>query len=145
MGYFVEPHSHWPSESSREGPTHNLVRNSLKVHGSLESCNMIKGIACSIVRVQCKAFWTLGAKDVHWRKPWKENPFGGLDLSLGSSFLCFPSSQPWPFSYDPSPFPIVAPSWMWYPLIGFLVQHLSYLPDFGLDLQYTLHSVASSN
>ena len=47
-----EPHSHWSFEGGRKGPTHNLVWNSLKVHCILKSCNVIKGVMRSIIRIQ---------------------------------------------------------------------------------------------
>ena len=47
-----EPHSHWSFEGGRKGPTHNLVWNPLKVHRSLKSCNVIKGVTHSIIRIQ---------------------------------------------------------------------------------------------
>ena len=50
--YLAEPHSHWPFEGSREGSTHNLVWNPLKVHCSLESSNMIERVTRSVIRIQ---------------------------------------------------------------------------------------------
>ena len=35
--YLAKPYSCWSFEGSKEGPTHNLVRNPLKMHRSLES------------------------------------------------------------------------------------------------------------
>ena len=50
--YLVEPYSCWSFEGSKEGFAHNLIRNPLKMHYSLESSNMIKRVTCSIIRVQ---------------------------------------------------------------------------------------------
>jgi len=47
--YLAKPHSCWPFERDREGPTHNLVWNPLKVHRSLKSSDMIKRITHSII------------------------------------------------------------------------------------------------
>ena len=50
--YLAEPHSCWSFKGGREGPTHNFVLNPLKVHHSLEDCNMVTQVAHSIIRVQ---------------------------------------------------------------------------------------------
>ena len=50
--YLTEPHSCWPLKGGREGLTHNLVWNPLKVHCSLENCNMITRVTRFIIRVQ---------------------------------------------------------------------------------------------
>ena len=57
--FFERTHSIWwhlaelyscqPFKGNREGSTHDLVRDPLKVHRSLESSNMIKRVASSII------------------------------------------------------------------------------------------------
>ena len=50
--YLVEPYLCWPLKGGRESPTYNLVWNPLKVHRSLEGCDVITRVVCSIIRVQ---------------------------------------------------------------------------------------------
>ena len=49
--YLAESHLYWPFEGGREGSTHNLIWNPLKVHCALESSNMIEGVTRSIIRI----------------------------------------------------------------------------------------------
>ena len=51
-GYFVEPDSCQTFKGGREGPTHNFIRDPLKVHCSLKSSNVIKRVTRSIIRIQ---------------------------------------------------------------------------------------------
>ena len=50
--YFTEPHLCWSFKGDKEGPTHNFVWNPLKVHCSLEGCDMNTRVSCSIIWVQ---------------------------------------------------------------------------------------------
>ena len=50
--YFIEPHSCRSFKGCREGLTHDFVWNPLKMHCSLESCNMITWVTRSIIQVQ---------------------------------------------------------------------------------------------
>ena len=58
-GYFAKPYLCRPFEGSKEGSTHNLIWDLLKVHHSLESSNMIKWVTRSIIRIQGRhlEFW----------------------------------------------------------------------------------------
>ena len=48
----AEPHLHWSFEGGKEGFTHNLVWNPLKVHCSPESNNMIERVTRSVIQIQ---------------------------------------------------------------------------------------------
>ena len=48
----IEPHSRWSFKGGKEGFTHNLIWNPLKVHCSLESSNMIERVTRSIIQIQ---------------------------------------------------------------------------------------------
>ena len=50
--YLAEPYLCWSFEGSKEGLAHNLIRNPLKMHYSLESSNMIERVTRSIIRIQ---------------------------------------------------------------------------------------------
>ena len=50
-GYFTEPHPRRSFEGGRKGSTHDLVRDPLQMHRSLESGDVVEWIPCSIIRI----------------------------------------------------------------------------------------------
>ena len=47
--YLAKPHSNWPHKGGKEGLTHYLIWNPLKVHCDLEGSNVITWVTHSII------------------------------------------------------------------------------------------------
>ena len=62
-----------------------------------------------------QASWTWKTKDNCWWTLWKGNQFDELNHLYDLSLSYFLSSHPWLSSFDPSPFPSVAPYVKQYP------------------------------